>query len=158
MEKENVDVQDVDLEQEEEETTQESQEETQNDSISISKDKFKAMQRKAIAYDTLQKKPKETKEEKKETISDSKYERLELKVDGYPDSVIEDIIKLGGKKALDNPLIKKAVDDMVEQYKAEKATNISSSNQSEFEKKYSKEDLKSMPLSELEKVLPHTEE
>ena len=163
MEQENVDVQDVDLEQEEEETTSESNEETQDDSITISKEKFKAMQRKAIAYDADSKaKPKVeekvTINNKESSISDSKYERLELKVEGYPDSVIDEIIKLGGKKALDNKLVKKAVEDLVEQYNADKATSINSSTKSDFDKKYNRSDLASMPLSELEKILPHTEE
>lgn len=164
MEKENVDVQDVDLEQEEESATVDSQEETQEESITISKDKFKAMQRKAIAYDADHKsKPKIEEKEtiiKKESsqISDTKYERLELKVEGYPDKVIDDILALGGKKALANPLIKKAVDDLVEQYKADVATSINSSSKSDFDKKYSESDLQGMKIDELEKILPHKEE
>ena len=81
-------------------------------------------------------------------------ERLTLKVDGYNDDEIGEIMKLGGLKALDNPLVKKAVQAMREEREAENAQVTSGGATSDFTRKYSPQDLRKMSAEELEKILP----
>lgn len=81
-------------------------------------------------------------------------ERLTLKVDGYNDDEIAKIMELGGLKALSNPLVKKAVDVMREERKAEAAQVDTDGAMSDFSRKYSEADLRKMSASELEKILP----
>jgi len=83
-------------------------------------------------------------------------ERLTLKVDGYNDDEIAKIMELGGLKALQNPLVKKAVDVMREERIAEAAQVDTDGAHSEFTRKYSEADLRKMSASELEKILPQT--
>lgn len=91
MENENVDAQ-VDVEQEEqtsEEVVEETQEPTQveSDEVSVSKEKFKAMQRKAMAYDAMK---RTTQSPQKEINNDPPLsEELKLIARGLSDEVIE---------------------------------------------------------------------
>lgn len=87
---------------------------------------------------------------------DSNYERLSLKVDyGYPDNIIDSIIKNGGKTALQDPLFKRVIDEMHQEHKNEIASNIDTGSKSAWEHKYSEKDLDNMTSEELEKILPH---
>lgn len=95
-------------------------------------------------------------EESKESTDDS-IARLELKVEGYSPEEIDFIQEHGGKKALENPIVKRVLGEMKEERQAEAAQVTSSSNKSEFERKYSTEDLRNMSTEELEKILPKTE-
>ena len=90
-------------------------------------------------------------------IDQAEFTRLKLKVDyniSDPDA-LDFVMKNGGEEALKNPYIKKTIDNMLEQKKAEQAAEIGDSGKSDFEKKYSTEQLKSMSVEELEKILPH---
>lgn len=89
-------------------------------------------------------------------IPNSQVERLTLKVDGYNDEEISKIMELGGLKALQNPLVKKAVDLMREERQAENAQVTGGSSTSDFSRKYSQSDLRKMSSEELEKILPKT--
>lgn len=89
----------------------------------------------------------------KQEVSDDKYERLELKVEGYSDEEIDLIKELGGKKALKNPILKKAVEDYRSEQKLAKATDIKSSGGSSKEKVYTDSDLRSMSTADLEKKI-----
>ena len=84
---------------------------------------------------------------------DKKLERLELKTEGYSDQEIEFISQYGGKKALDNPILKAAIEKVREEEKLAKATKIKSGGSSSKEKTYSEEDLNNMPLDKLEEGL-----
>lgn len=84
----------------------------------------------------------------------AQVERLTLKVDGYNDDEIAKIMELGGLKALANPLVKKAVDVMREERKAESAQVDTDGATSDFTRKYSEADLRKMSAAELEKILP----
>lgn len=86
-------------------------------------------------------------------VSDDKYERLELKVEGYSDEEIDMIKELGGKKALKNPILKKAIEDYRSEQKLAKATDIKSSGGSSREKVYTDSDLRAMSPDELEKKI-----
>jgi len=87
-------------------------------------------------------------------IDSTRLDRIELVQDGYPKEIVDNIMELGGTKALKNPIIKKSVDDMVTQYNAEKASNVQGNANSSINTKYSKEDLKNMSVEELDKILP----
>lgn len=87
-------------------------------------------------------------------IPTAEVERLTLKVDGYNDDEIAKIMELGGLKSLSNPLVKKAVDIMREERKAESAQVDTDGATSDFSRKYSEADLRKMSASELEKILP----
>jgi hypothetical protein len=98
---------------------------------------------------------KETKVERTQKKGEdvSRLERLELKLDGYTDDIIDEILPLGGKKFLETNIGKRIIKDMVEQSKAEKATDIESSGKSDISKKYSDAELRKMSSSELEKII-----
>lgn len=83
-------------------------------------------------------------------------ERLTLKVDGYSDDEIAEIMKLGGMQSLSNPLVKKAVQAMREEREAENAQVTDGGAKSDFTRKYSPQDLRKMSTEELEKILPST--
>lgn len=89
----------------------------------------------------------------KQDVSDDKYERLELKVEGYSDEEIDMIKDLGGKKALKNPIVKKAIEDYRSEQKLAKATDIKSSGGSSREKVYTESELRDMSPDELEKKI-----
>lgn len=84
---------------------------------------------------------------------DSRLERLELKLDGIPDDIIDEILPLGGKEFLKTNIGKRVIDDMLEQRKAEQASEISSGGKSNISKKYSDAELRKMPTAELEKLI-----
>ena len=88
-----------------------------------------------------------------EDVND-KLERLELRTEGFSDEEIDFLRPYGGKKALENPYVKSAIDIMREKAKAESAVVDVDSTKSDIEKKYTADQLKNMPLEELEKILP----
>lgn len=83
-----------------------------------------------------------------------RLERLELKLDGYADAEIDQIMQHGGKAFLETDLGKKAAEIIREQRLAEEATRIKTSSKSDFEEKYSKQELEDMSTEELAKILP----
>lgn len=86
-------------------------------------------------------------------LSSKEVERLTLKIDGYNDAEISEIMKLGGLKALSNPLVKKAVDVMRQERQVESAQVDTEGSTSTISRKYSEADLRKMSSAELEKVL-----
>lgn len=96
-------------------------------------------------------------ETQKDSISNTEFTRLKLKVDsGITDpDALDFIMKNGGEKALENPYIKATIENMILQKNAEKAVISEESGKSEVEKKYTTAQLKDMPSEELEKILPH---
>lgn len=83
-----------------------------------------------------------------------RFEKLELKTEGFSDQEIEFLKPYGGKKALENPYVKAALDAMREKARAEAAVVDVNSNKSDIEKKFTEDQLRTMPLEELEKLLP----
>lgn len=109
------------------------------------------------AYKGLKSKPEKMAEKPSKKKEDSsRLERLELKLDGYSDEIIDEILPLGGKKFLETTIGKRLVKDIVEQSKAETATDIDSSGKSDVLKKYSEAELRKMSSSELEKIIRET--
>lgn len=88
----------------------------------------------------------------KETV-----ERQGLRLEGYSPEVVDKIMELGGAKALENPIVKKAAQELQEQSKAEKAADVTAGSRSVGKTKYSKEDLANMSVDEMEKILPHAD-
>ena len=91
------------------------------------------------------------------SIPQTEFARLKLKVDyGITDpEALDFVLKNGGEEALKNPFIKQTIDNMITQKKAEQAAVAEESGKSEVDKKYTTEQLKSLPSEELEKILPH---
>lgn len=83
----------------------------------------------------------------------ARFEKLELKSEGYNDLESEFILQYGGKKALDNPIVKTALEVMREKSRAEQAVVDTTNSGGDIEKKFTNEQLKTMPLEELEKLL-----
>ena len=101
--------------------------------------------------------PKSTPKETVNNPDSERLDRMELRQEGYSPEVIDEIMKLGGVKALSNPLIKSAATEMQAKHTAEQAADITDGPQSQTRTKYSAEDLKNMSAEEMEKVLPHAE-
>ena len=78
--------------------------------------------------------------------------KLELKAQGFNDEDIKFINANGGD--INNPYVKNALASVKVQRDAELAASITSSGQSDIEKKYSNEELRKMSPEELEKILP----
>jgi len=90
-----------------------------------------------------------------EANADSAWrEKIELKTEGYSDDEVAFIQQNGGRKALDNPFVKQAIESIRTQRKAEGAVIDTDTNKSEVERKYTPQQLSEMPLADLEKILP----
>jgi len=150
MEQENEQAQEG-VEEQEENTQEESDYTEQEETVTIPKQKFVKMQRKAQAYDA--KKDERLPKQNINNNSDAKWrEKVELRVDGYDDQAVEFIQKNGGKKALENPYILKAIEAMKEQHMAERAT-IDEGSKSESERQFNPKDFAKLTASEQIKVL-----
>lgn len=81
--------------------------------------------------------------------SDEKLERLNLKVDGFDDETIDEIMSLGGSKILQNETVKNAYLDKVKQKKTESAVSVDGSVKSGgAATKYSKAEIEDMSAEE----------
>jgi len=99
-----------------------------------------------------------SKEPKKPSADDPNSDRLEaidLRSRGYNDEEISVLQKYGGVKALEDPIIMAGITEMRAKSAAEKATiGEDTGGGSEVEKKFTHDQLRDMPVSELEKILP----
>lgn len=104
----------------------------------------------------LKKARKESQSETNEptgSISDEKYERLELKISGYSQAEVDSIMDLGGLKVLDNAVVQAGIATARKRAKSQDATP-SGTAKSPVYQKYSERDLRNMPLGDLEKIIP----
>lgn len=99
-------------------------------------------------------KPTEELETKQEpSYSDDRIERIELKAEGYSKEEIDQIMELGGARALENPLVKGAIDTMRRKAKSQDATPSGTAKSPIF-KTFSEKDLRTtVPLDEFEKMV-----
>lgn len=108
---------------------------------------------------SLTTKKEESQEQKPVTINND--EVVDLRLDGYSKKEVEWIMQNGGRKSLEDPnsLVSIAIKAQREQTKAEAAASAvaDTSGLSEIERKYTPEQLKSMSVKELEKILPHAD-
>jgi len=81
-------------------------------------------------------------------------EVTDLRLDGYTRDEVAFIIKNGGRKSLDNPFVKVAIENIREQRKAEQAIPANDTGKSDIEKKYTQDQLRNMSAEELYKILP----
>lgn len=159
MDTENVQEQEEVVVQEEVTTTEEpveskeSQETEDNgeETVVLSKSEFKRLQRRSLAYGAT--KNSTPKENVVLNISPERLERIELAQEGYSRDEVDAIMELGGSKALKNPIVKSAIDNMRAKEKSKNASTAPSSKSPVFQK-YTQEDLSKMSASELEKILP----
>lgn len=134
---------------EEELSTEEEVSEPEDDSISISKSEFNKIKRKAIAYDS----GKQTAKPKVEVLDkDERFERLELRADGYSKDEIDEIMALGGTKVLGTKIVQSAINYMRADKKSKDAKEPLNSKSPVY-KKFTQDDLSKMSSKEMEKIL-----
>jgi len=81
----------------------------------------------------------------------------DLRFDGYNLEETEFIIKNGGRAALNDPYVKQAIESKREEIAKQKRTEEGTPSQdgrSPIYKKYTEEELRAMPLKDLEAILP----
>jgi hypothetical protein len=81
-------------------------------------------------------------------------EVTDLRLDGYSKEEVKFIMNNGGRKSLEDPFVKVAIEKNREQRKAEQAIPEMESGKSEVERKYTQEQLSKMSADELYKILP----
>ena len=87
------------------------------------------------------------------TTDDERFERLELKTEGYTSDEINFILKNGGRTSLEDPYVKMAIDKAREDRKVTESVAMNVSSKSAIERKYSQADLANMSADEMEAVL-----
>lgn len=87
------------------------------------------------------------------TTDDERFERLELKTEGYTSDEISFILKNGGRNALEDPYVKMAIDKSREDRRATESVAMNVSSKSAIERKYSQAELANMSSDEMEAVL-----
>ncbi len=92
-------------------------------------------------------------EQSKRTVVDID-EAVDLRLDGYTKEEVSIIMQNGGRKALENPVIKAGIEAVRTQRKAENAIPTQDTAKSEVERKHTKEQLQNMSAEELYKILP----
>lgn len=80
-------------------------------------------------------------------------ERLSLEVKGYSDDEIDFIMQYGGKKSLENPIVKLGIEKYREDKRNQEATQIKSSGGTSGDKLISDEKLKDMSADDIEKAI-----
>ena len=78
---------------------------------------------------------------------------MELKTEGYNSDEVDFLMQNGGRKALDNKIVMAGIESMRAKAKSEEATPSGTAKSTVY-KKYTEEDLKEMPLEDLEKIIP----
>lgn len=114
----------------------------------------KAETDKKEAAEALRKAVQQKQEPSNINNTDSQFEKLELIARGYTDDEIDFVLRNGGKKGLENPFVKSALETIRTQRKAEQASELdASSSKSDISKKYSDDQLSKMSVAQLEKIL-----
>jgi hypothetical protein len=94
-----------------------------------------------------------TTEPKTEFNNEDRFARIELMAKGYSDDELDFIMANGGKKALENPFVKSAVEGIRTQRKAEQAATIDSSSKSDISKRYTDAQIAKMSAKQLQELL-----
>ena len=85
--------------------------------------------------------------------ADERFERLELKTEGYNSDEVDFLMQNGGKRALDNSIVIAGIEAIRAKVKSKNATP-SGTGKSAVYQKFGERDLKNMSLSDLEKIIP----
>lgn len=84
-----------------------------------------------------------------------RLEEIDLRARGYNDDEISVLQKYGGIAALKDPIIMAGIDNMRAKNAAERAAIVEDTGgASDLERKFTHEQLKDMPLDEMEKLMP----
>jgi hypothetical protein len=136
-----------------EETTQE--EESQDTSVTVTKEEFDDFTKWKTTKEKRQSFVKKAESQPKKTydVTAETLERIELRQDGYSKEEVESILDLGGKRALENPLVKGAIEQMRAKQKSDDV-NVANDSKSPVYKKFTQADLTKMSSEELAKILP----
>lgn len=82
-----------------------------------------------------------------------RLERQDLRIEGYNVTEVDFLMRNGGRKALDDKLVLAAIEATRKETKSKEATP-SGTGKSTVYQKYTEQDLKKMPVDELEKIIP----
>lgn len=101
----------------------------------------------------LEKKPAPLQTNESSSTSDERFERLELKTEGYSGDEVDFLMQNGGRKALDNKIAMAGIEAI---RKAKKSTDATPSGtaKSAVYQKFTEQDLRRMSAEELEKIIP----
>ncbi len=136
----------------------EEQEEAEEDTVSISKKELSKLKRKAIAYDSTEKKPKNINNNESKPYNILEDEVADLILDGYSKDETKFILANGGREALNNTdsYVAVAINAKREQRRVENAVNetVSSGYATPGGKTFTEEQLRNMTAEEMEQVLP----
>ena len=126
--------------------------------VTLSKAEFKRLDRKARAYDA--KKPEKTKkitkpqdDTTKTTISPERFERMELRQEGYTKEEVDMIMELGGARVAQSKLVQRSIESMRREAKRKEA-EVPGGTRSPVFQKHTEADLSKMSRAELRKILP----
>lgn len=86
--------------------------------------------------------------------SDERFERLELKTEGYKSEEVDFLMQNGGRKALDNPMVMAGIESLRKKAKSVDATPAGTAKSPVYQK-YTEQDLRKMSLDDLEKIMPN---
>lgn len=139
-----------------EETTEEEQIEETQDVLTLSGDdkaEYEKWKAKKEERQKFVEKAKAAPPRKEYNVTADKLERMELKLDGHTNDEVEAIMELGGIKALSNPLVRGAIEQMRAKAKSQEANQPLNSKSPVF-KKFTQADLNGMTSAELEAILP----
>lgn len=85
--------------------------------------------------------------------SDERFERLELKTEGFSTEEVDFLMRNGGKAAINDKLVMAGIESIRKAAKSVEATP-SGTNKSTVFQKYTEQDLKKMSAEDLEKIVP----
>ncbi len=116
-------------------------------------DEYKKYADRVAAENAKLKKSKETLPTNDSSPSDERFERLELKTEGYKGEEVDFLMQNGGRKALENPLVIAGIDAMRKKQKSTEATPSGTAKSAVYQK-YTEQDLRKMSAEDLEKIVP----
>lgn len=126
-----------------------STEETDEDTVVLTREAYKKLK-----YGSRNRTPKVEKQAPRVEVDDrdERFERLELRADGYSKDEIDEIMALGGTKVLNSKIVQSAIKTMRAEAKSKEASEPLSSKSPVY-KKFTQEDFSKMSASEMEKIL-----
>lgn len=134
-----------------EEEVQETETVSAEDLAEKNKQLFERAKKAEAKVKELEKKPETLKTNSSD--SEERFERLELKTEGYKSDEIDFLMQNGGQKALENPIVMAGIEGMRAKVKSKDAS-VSGTGKSYTYQKYGERDLKKMTAEDLEKIIP----
>ena len=116
-------------------------------------DEYKRYADRVSAENKTLKKSRETLQTNESSNKPEDIERLRLEVKGYKGDEVEFLMQNGGVRALDNEIAMAGIEAIRKKSKSTEATPSGTAKSTVYQK-YTERDLKNMPASELEKIIP----